>query len=116
MFESHQHPVISHRAFLIRMMHSIAIGIFIIAISLGLGMAGYHYIEQLPWIDAYENAVMILSCMGPVADMKTSYGKFFAGTYALFSGIVFLFTAGIVFTPLFHRLIHKFHVAEEKSK
>ena len=79
--------------------------------SLGLGMAGYHYLEKLAWLDAFVNAALILSGMGPLAPLQTPAGKLFAGCYALFSGLAFITTMGVVFAPVFHRFIHKFHLA-----
>lgn len=77
--------------------------------SLGIGMLGYHLFEHLPWLDAFLNAAMLLGGMGPVDAPHTPGGKLFAGLYALYAGLVFLVTAAIVFTPLLHRLLHRFH-------
>jgi hypothetical protein len=68
----------------------------------------------MSWVDAYVNAAMILSGMGPVSSLQTDAGKIFAGCYALFSGLAFLSSIGIVFAPAFHRFLHKFHVDEAK--
>ena len=78
-------------------------------------MAGYHFLERLPWLDAFLNASMILSGMGPVGELKTTAGKIFAGCYALFSGVAFLTSIGLIFAPVFHRFLHKFHL-EVSSK
>jgi hypothetical protein len=83
-------------------------------ITLGLGIAGYHWLENLSWIDAYVNAAMILGGMGPVAELHTSLGKLFAGTYALFAGLIFLFAVGLILTPILHRAMHRFHLDDEK--
>ncbi len=72
-------------------------------------MAGYHYLEQLPWLDAFLDASMILGGMGPVRPPETPGGKLFAGLYALYSGLVFLVTAGVLLAPVLHRAMHKFH-------
>lgn len=85
----------------------------LVAAALGLGMAGYHELEGLGWIDSFLNAAMILGGMGPVSPLQTDAGKLFAGFYALFSGLVFLAVIGLVFAPLIHRLLHKFHFDEE---
>lgn len=76
-------------------------------------MAGYHYFEEMSWVDAYVNAAMILSGMGPISPMQTVGGKLFAGSYALFSGIVFLFIMALIFAPIVHRFLHKFHMEEK---
>jgi len=88
----------------------------IILASLGLGMAGYHFLEGLPWLDAFLNASMILSGMGPVATIQTAGGKLFAGCYALFSGLAFITSIGVVFAPVFHRFLHKFHLEAEATQ
>lgn len=84
--------------------------------SLLIGMAGYHAFEHFGWIDSFANASMILSGMGPLAEMKTNAGKIFAGCYALFSGVAFLTSIGLVFAPIFHRFLHKFHLETQKEK
>jgi hypothetical protein len=99
--------------FLRRLVRNIFYGFLLILISLGIGMEGYHYFETMPWIDAYVNAAMILSGMGPVASPATVGGKIFAGSYALFSGIVFLVIIAVVFAPIVHRFLHKFHMEEK---
>ena len=37
--------------------------------------------------------------------------KLFAGCYALFSGVLFLTSAGVILAPLVHRMMHKFHLS-----
>ncbi|SRR5258707_3282143 len=87
-------------------------GLTVIAACLGLGMAGYHNFENLGWLDAFVNAAMILSGMGPVSPIQTSAGKLFAGCYALFSGLAFVTVIGVVFAPVFHRFLHRFHLEQ----
>lgn len=77
--------------------------------SLLLGMAGYMYFEALPWRDAFLNAAMLLGGMGPVDAPKTNGGKLFAGFYALYAGLVFLIGAALLWAPVAHRLLHRFH-------
>lgn len=83
--------------------------------SLLIGMVGYHCFEKLPWVDSFANASMILSGMGPLGEMKTTGGKIFAGCYALFSGVAFLTSVGVVFAPIYHRFLHKFHLETAKE-
>jgi len=82
----------------------------ILAFSLGLGIAGYHYLGELNWIDALLNASMILTGMGPVDVLHGNTPKLFASFYALYSGIVFLGVASVLVAPFAHRLLHKFHL------
>ncbi|HEY0456257.1 MAG TPA: hypothetical protein VGE41_07755, partial [Verrucomicrobiae bacterium] len=69
-----------------------------------------HFIAGLDWVDAVLNAAMILTGMGPVNPLQTNAAKFFASFYALFSGIVFITSAGILLAPAAHRVLHKFHL------
>jgi len=110
MFESRHEPLAPKTLFLIRLMRNTMIGILVIAISLFLGMCGYHYFEMMPWVDAFVNAAMILSGMGPLGSLTTSAGKIFAGFYALFSGLVFILAISLIFAPIIHRYFHKFHL------
>jgi hypothetical protein len=84
--------------------------------SLGAGMAGYEYFEDLPWRDAFLNAAMLLGGMGPVNAPQTPDGKLFAGLYALYSGLAFLIVAAILFAPAVHRLMHRFHWDGDDTK
>lgn len=101
--------------FIRKLMRNILFGIIAILFSLLIGMLGYRHFERMSWVDAYENAAMILSGMGPVKNLETDAGKIFAGTYALFSGIVFLVTIALIFSPIIHRFFHKFHMDDPKS-
>ncbi|HZM04779.1 MAG TPA: hypothetical protein VFC44_17395 [Candidatus Saccharimonadales bacterium] len=87
----------------------------LVAICLGTGMFGYHSFEKMGWTDAFVNAAMILSGMGPVTELHTQGGKIFAGCYALFSGLAFIVLIGLILTPAIHRFLHKFHQEEYKS-
>ena len=75
-----------------------------------VGMAGYHYTEHMKWLDAFANASMIASGMGPLAPLQTVGGKLFAGFYALFCGIILIAAAGLILTPVFHRALHTLHI------
>jgi hypothetical protein len=89
-------------------------GLGLVCLCLGLGMCGYHGFEKMPWTDAFVNASMILSGMGPVTDLKTEGGKIFAGCYALFSGLAFIVLIGIILAPVIHRALHKFHLEDRR--
>ena len=110
MYEHRKAPLLPWPVFLLRVARHVGICIIILSICLGIGMLGYHYFEDMPWIDAFANASMILSGMGPFGPLQTDSGKLFAGFYALFSGLAFITTAGIILAPVAHRLIHKFHL------
>ena len=111
--EHHRQKPLPFAAFLLRVGWYIVVAAVIVLTALGIGMLGYHQLEGLPWIDAFLNAAMILGGMGPVAELHSDAGKLFAGAYALFSGLMFLVVAGVIFTPLIHRLFHLLHFAED---
>jgi hypothetical protein len=115
MYERRSNPLLSRRKFYHRMKRSVMMALALIGGSLIIGMAGYHFFEDLGWVDSFANASMILSGMGPLGELKTNGGKIFAGCYALFSGVAFLTSVAVVFAPLFHRFIHKFHLESEKD-
>ncbi|SRR5581483_4033758 len=102
--------------FIKRVLRNLLIGLIIIGISLAIGIFGYRHFEHLTWIDAYENASMILSGMGPADKLKTDAGKIFAGTYSLFSGIIFLIVIAVIIAPVFHRFFHKFIISQYPTK
>ena len=78
--------------------------------SLTIGTAGYCVFGGLQPVDGFLNASMILTGMGPVDRMETTAGKIFASFYALYSGLIFLVVAGVLFAPIFHRILHNFHL------
>jgi hypothetical protein len=92
-----------------RLAHSGIIAIALIAVSLFIGMSGYHLFEGLSWIDAFLNASMLLGGMGPVNAPATSGGKLFAGLYALYCGLAVIVVAGVILAPVAHRILHRFH-------
>ena len=115
MFEHRRQPLVSRRVFYGRLARSATIGGLIVLVSLAIGMAGYRFLEKMSWLDAFVNSAMILSGMGPVGSLQTGAGKFFAGCYALYSGLALITTMGVVFAPVFHRFLHTFHLESEKN-
>ena len=116
MFERRQQPILPRPAFVRRVALSIGVSAILFVVSLGIGVLGYRTIAGLGWIDAILNASMILTGMGPVAPLHTTGAKLFASAYALFSGVVFVATAGLVVAPVAHRFLHRFHVEPEDDK
>ena len=110
MDERSHRPLLPRRAFLARVARSGLAALALVAVSLGIGMAGYHSFEGMPWLDAFVNAAMILSGMGPVQELHTSAGKLFAGFYALYSGLALITIAAILLAPVVHRFLHRFHI------
>jgi hypothetical protein len=94
---------------------SLGLAIALLAAALLIGVAGYHFIARLSWVDALLNASMILTGMGPVAILTSTSAKIFASLYALFSGVVFLSATGVIMAPVVHRVLHRFHLERGKS-
>jgi hypothetical protein len=111
-FEHHSEPLLPPKHFFGRVARFSALAAGVIAGALALGAAGYHWLANLPWIDALLNASMILTGMGPVDRMESSAGKLFASGYALFSGIAFVSTIALLFAPLIHRFFHALHLED----
>src|SRR5262245_35657556 len=114
-FETKHQPLLPRALFARRVLINLGIACALIAISLVVGMLGYHYLESQPWIDAFANASMILSGMGPLGELHTWSGKLFAGFFALYSGLLLIMVAGIVLAPVVHRFLHRFHMEEMKQ-
>lgn len=115
-FEHHKKPLLSTKQFCRRLARYAGFSLIILAFSLCMGTVGYHLFGDLPWTDSFLNASMILTGMGPVDRMDTQAGKLFASFYALYSGIAFLTLAGVLFAPVYHRFLHKFHLDMEKGR
>jgi hypothetical protein len=112
MFEHRSQPVLSRERFYRRQIRYALWAGGVVTGSLALGAIGYHLTEQMPWIDALLNASMILFGEGPVTILQTNAGKIFATFYALFSGVAFVTMVGVIFAPIAHRFLHRFHVEE----
>jgi hypothetical protein len=112
MFERKHERVAPPHVFAKRMLKAAGLSLALLMPALVVGIAGYHWIDQLDWIDSLVEASMILGGMGPVNPLHNDAAKIFASGYALFSGLVLIGVMGIVLTPLVHRILHKFHVEE----
>ena len=111
-YEQRRHSLLSWPRFVRRAGRHLLYALVIASFAIGLGTLGYHTVGHLGWIDAFLNASMILSGMGPVDRMTTNTSKMFSALYALFSGLVFLAVAGVIVAPWVHRLFHWFHLEE----
>jgi hypothetical protein len=109
-FERRGQAVVSRRKFTVRMFIAIGLWLCLTVVGLAIGIAGYAVTEDMSFVDAYVNAAMILSGMGPVGELKTIPGKIFAGSYAILSGLIIIVATGFVLAPIFHRVLHRFHV------
>lgn len=112
MYEHRTHRLLSPAEFLKRVgRHGLVAFVFLV-FGLGIGVAGYHYLAHLAWVDSLLNASMILGGMGPVDPLTTSVAKLFASFYALFSGLMFVGIASVLLAPFVHRLLHRVHAEE----
>ena len=108
-FEHKEEPLLPLAQFWSRLSRSIMWGFGLIGGSLLIGVLGYHWTAHLGWVDSILNASMILTGMGPVDHLDTDTAKLFASAYALFSGVAFLSSVGVLLAPVVHRLMHRFH-------
>ena len=116
MYESRAEALLPRARFIVRLARHAAFAAALVAASLGIGMSGYVYFEGLSWLDAFVDASMLLGGMGPVHTPETAGGKLFAGSYALYCGLVFLVTVGVLLAPVLHRALHKFHWTKDAAK
>ena len=114
MYEHRRQRPLSRPAFRRRLARHAAVAFALLAGSLFAGMAGYVYFEQRSWLDAFLNAAMLMGGMGPVSAPLSFGGKLFAGLYALYCGLMLILVAGLLFAPVVHRSLHKFHLRRGK--
>jgi hypothetical protein len=114
-FENLHAPLLPRRLFYRRVASTMVVGTGLLMVALGIGMVGYRVTEHMSWIDAFANASMILSGMGPLGTLQTNAGKLFAGCYALFSGLAFITLVGVILAPFIHRAFHRFHLADDQG-
>ena len=116
--EHRKQRVVSFRKFLLRVGRYAFFSLMLILVSLSIGMIGYHYFGELGWLDSFHMSSMILTGMGPVAEMTSDNAKLFSSFYALYSGVAFLSITAVFFAPIIHRLLHILHVesGEDENK
>lgn len=112
MYENKKEPLASSKTYYRRIGRNFLFVSIFMSISLGIGILGYHYLANIPWLDALHNASMILSGMGPVAEVKTVAGKWFSSAYAIFSGVAFITNIGYLLAPAVHRFFHRLHLED----
>jgi hypothetical protein len=113
MYEHYKQPLLSNPQFLVRMLRHGGLALILVGCSLAGGVLGFHYFSHLLWIDSLLNAAMLLGGMGPIGEMGSTGGKLFASFFALYAGLIFIASSAILLTPVFHRLMHKFHLAQK---
>lgn len=112
MYEHRKQPLASKPVYFHRLLRNLLLTLVILIGALMMGTVGYHYTASASWMDAFHNASMILSGMGPVIEIENTAGKIFSSAYALFSGILFITNMGILLAPVVHRIAHRLHIEE----
>lgn len=110
MYEHKRDRLLPWPAFVGRVVRHVLVAQILVGVALAIGIVGYRSFEQMPLIDALLNSAMLLGGMGPVGELHTMGGKLFASFYALFAGLVFISVAGIVLTPVAHRVLHRLNM------
>jgi len=112
-FEHKRQPLLTRNRFFSRLGRNAIFALAVVVVALAVGMSGYMGFEGMGFVDGFLNAAMILSGMGPVVQLQTVGGKLFAGIYAIFSGLLIFAVAGLMLAPVYHRMIHRFHLEED---
>jgi hypothetical protein len=115
-FERRREPLVPPAVFLLRLGNNVLVALGLVFVSLLAGMVGYRATEGMAWLDAFLNAAMILSGMGPVGTLQAPAAKFFAGCYALYSGLLVVITTGIILAPVIHRVAHGLNVEDDDDE
>ena len=100
--------------FFSRLFKSMFLGSLFLVFSLTIGIIGYHYFFNIPWLDSLVNASMILTGMGPVDRAETDGAKIFSSFYTIYSGVAFLTCVAIILSPIVHRFLHQFRLDIEE--
>ncbi len=115
-FENRKQKIASFPHFLIRLGKYALFAFGLILFSIAIGIIGYHTLGRLSWLDSFHMACMILTGMGPVAEMTSPAAKIFSSIYALYSGVAFLSITAVFFAPIIHRLLHILHVEQDEKE
>ncbi len=108
-------PLSTSARFYARVRRSLALSGSLIVVTMLIGTVGYHVIDDFTWLDAFHQSALLLSGMGPVKENTSVAGKIFDSFYALFCGVILLGATGIMFTPVIHRILHRFHIEDASA-
>lgn len=113
--EHKEQKVVPLPHFLLRLFRYALFSLGLIVVSVGIGSIGYHYFAKLNWLDSFHMSCMILTGMGPVANMNSDKAKLFSSFYALYSGVAFLSITAVFFAPIIHRILHILQIEPEEN-
>ncbi len=116
-FEHRGARLAPRRVFYSRVARAVLVSLGLIALTLALGTVGYTALTKLTVLQAFHQAAMLLSGMGPVhtEEIATTGAIIFDSLYAIFCGVMLLAATGVMFAPLVHRLLHRFHLEGRES-
>ena len=115
-YEHKTQPLATKKVYYHRIRRNLLFSFIVLSICLFIGTVGFKFTcNEVAWIDAFHNASMLLSGMGPVLDVGKmgSWAKVFSSCYALFSGVAFITTIGILVAPAVHRFFHRLHLEDK---
>jgi hypothetical protein len=112
---AHPPPLSSSNTFYARLRRAMVLSGSLIGATLLVGTVGYHLVDDFSWLDAFHQSALLLSGMGPVKENASIAGKLFDSFYALFCGVILLGATGIMFTPVIHRILHRFHIEDASA-
>jgi hypothetical protein len=113
MYEHRKQPLAKPVVFYQRVFKNILVALVVMFVCLMIGTWGYQHYEGWQWLDAFQEASMILSGMGPVGEIQSPGGKWFNSLYAIFSGVIFITNIGLILAPALHRFFHKLHLEDD---
>jgi hypothetical protein len=112
---AHPPPLSSKNTFFARLRRALALSGSLLGATLLVGTLGYHFIDAFSWLDAFHQSALLMSGMGPVKENASVAGKLFDSFYAMFCGVILLGATGIMFTPVIHRILHRFHIEDARA-
>ena len=72
----------SRTVFYSRIRRASTFALALVAVTLAIGMVGYHVLERMTWLDAFHQSALLLSGVGSAVEVMSPGGKVFDGIYA----------------------------------
>jgi hypothetical protein len=109
-FEKRHERLLPVGGFVTRMVAFAGLGLILEAAVVLMGAIGFHYSEQLNWLDSLLNATMVVTGNGPTFQPESVGGTLFQIGFSLCGVLSFLLVLSVIVTPVLHRLLHYFNV------